>query len=113
MTNDILILSGKDKSDQLIQEIIQTMKFHERETKVSILAEEEKGFKVILVDQFIKGQETTRFLSTLREKNEDASIFLLSSRDFTRKEEELINSNKVSVMALPLIEADLYNRIIA
>ena len=113
MSSDILILSSRDRGDQTIQEIMQTMSFHQREVSLSTKIEESMNYKVILIDQFLNGISSTSFLEKLRTTNKTASMYLLSSRDFTKKEEETINTNKVSVMSLPLIEADLFNRIIA
>ena len=78
MSLDILILSSRDRGDQTIQEIMQTMSFHQREVSLSTKIEESINYKVILIDQFLNGISSTSFLAELRTTNKTASMYLLS-----------------------------------
>ena len=69
-------------------------------------------YSTIIIDQFINDIINTDLISKIQFDIKTTQVFLLTSRVFLDEEEVLINSNKVSILSMPLNTIEIYNRIV-
>lgn len=69
-------------------------------------------FDTIVVDQYIDEKLNTALIEEKRLPIGKSHIYLLISRALSEKEEQIINSNKISILSMPINQAEIFNRII-
>lgn len=69
-------------------------------------------FNTIILDQFINNVLATQLIESKDIILKNKNVFLLTSRLLSDEDEMIINSNKYSILSMPINEAEIYNRII-
>jgi hypothetical protein len=67
---------------------------------------------IIILDQIVDGEASIINLQKIYDSLSFDKIYLLTSKNFTEKEEMIINKYKISVFTLPINENEIFNRII-
>lgn len=109
----ILFVTDKDNDEINCSIFSQLFSLNEIQLDISNKLENiSKQYETVIVDQFIDNKLSTDSIIKHLENSNIKYVYLLISRMLSEKEEEIINSNKISILSMPINQAEVFNRII-